>query len=491
MALNSQLPSKKFKNTNKKVSIVIPSLGVKNLTPEMDLKFTWFVQLATELDGHGIETVVYNENYSIIDYLELLHSSLVIIDVDAPHAMKGYALADALQREGVNCMIHTASSIDLIRESLEVCSRVTDTSDNQKLKSFAIEILKGEMIADENFFTDFSLIAKSREFIRKTESVFSQTIPDFFLVHSWDEHHALKRPRIPVVFWENRPVSSILEEIKIYRNEKVQFVFSGPDLMKNVDLMKSFLESISSMREISHSNWSATIPPSFASDDELASLMKRTGCSGIDFEFRSPDDINFSGNATGYNPGDLMKNIKNINSRNINVKGIFTCGFESETMDSLRQLLEFALESGVNDAEFNLHTALPGSQEYKSLELDGKITVSNWSLYDGKHVTLTSTSVSPWELQAFLSMAERKFYTPKRLMSNMLRGHFLVAAEMFTHRNSGLNMSKINSLFKAALRISRKNPSVPFRFDLKPAFTDIYRHVKIASGILGLAQMAN
>jgi hypothetical protein len=89
---------------------------------------------------------------------------------------------------------------------------------------------------------------------------------------------------------------------------------------------------------------------------------------------------------------------------------MFVFGADSDTLDSMAVTADFALEHGLNSAQFLALTPLPGTRQTTQFEAEGRIITKNWSLYDGHHVVFWPKNMTPFELQEAIMQAQRRFY---------------------------------------------------------------------------------
>jgi radical SAM superfamily enzyme YgiQ (UPF0313 family) len=96
---------------------------------------------------------------------------------------------------------------------------------------------------------------------------------------------------------------------------------------------------------------------------------------------------------------------------------MFVYGADSDTLESLYNTADFAVEHGLNTAQFLVLTPLPGTPQTAQLEAEGRIFTKNWSLYDGHHVVHWPKNMTPYELQMAVMHAHKRFFTARRLLT--------------------------------------------------------------------------
>ncbi len=66
--------------------------------------------------------------------------------------------------------------------------------------------------------------------------------------------------------------------------------------------------------------------------------------------------------------------------------------------------------SGITTATFHIFTPYPGTQLYSEMAAQGRMTTSNWDLYDTRHVVYRPIGITPDRLKAGYDWAYRAFY---------------------------------------------------------------------------------
>jgi anaerobic magnesium-protoporphyrin IX monomethyl ester cyclase len=113
--------------------------------------------------------------------------------------------------------------------------------------------------------------------------------------------------------------------------------------------------------------------------------------------------------------GDMAGGIEALAETGIKTHGMFICGADSDTPESLAETADFALRHGLSSAQFAVLTPLPGTPHTAQLEAEGRILTRNWTLYDGFHVVFWPKQMTPYELQEAMMEANKRFYTAGRI----------------------------------------------------------------------------
>ena len=106
-------------------------------------------------------------------------------------------------------------------------------------------------------------------------------------------------------------------------------------------------------------------------DKELARKMKASGCVRIGFGAESGDDGVLAKARPGFTAAQHLEGIRNLRTAGIPVVPFFIFGLPGETEASVRQTVEFAKESGVDEVCLNILRPYPGTAVWNDPESFG------------------------------------------------------------------------------------------------------------------------
>jgi radical SAM superfamily enzyme YgiQ (UPF0313 family) len=152
-------------------------------------------------------------------------------------------------------------------------------------------------------------------------------------------------------------------------------------------------------------------------DEELVDLMWRAGCRIVYLGLESADPATLSEYHKESTVEDMAGGLEALHRKGIRTHGMFVYGADSDTLESLAMTAGFAIEQGLNSAQYLALTPLPGTRQTAQLKAEGRIFTENWSLYDGHHVVFWPKNMTPYELQDAVLRAQRRFYTARKMVS--------------------------------------------------------------------------
>jgi radical SAM superfamily enzyme YgiQ (UPF0313 family) len=157
-----------------------------------------------------------------------------------------------------------------------------------------------------------------------------------------------------------------------------------------------------------------------AADAGLRSLF-------VGFETFSPDNLK-SSNKKQNLAQDYERVCRRLSDLGIMINGSFVFGMDDDNDDVFDRTVDWAVRNGVTTATFHIQTPYPGTALHRAMSEAGRITTTDWDLYDTRHVVYRPARLSPKTLKAGYDRAYRSFYD----WDNIARG--ALAHESLKHQ---------------------------------------------------------
>lgn len=139
-----------------------------------------------------------------------------------------------------------------------------------------------------------------------------------------------------------------------------------------------------------------------AADAGLRSLF-------VGFETLTPDNLRRSGKRQNLGR-DYAAVARRLHSLGIMINGSFVFGMDDDDGNVFRRTVDWAIEQGITTATFHIQTPYPGTGLHARMTREGRITTSNWDLYDTRHVVYQPARLSPAALKDGYDWAYDEFY---------------------------------------------------------------------------------
>lgn len=167
-------------------------------------------------------------------------------------------------------------------------------------------------------------------------------------------------------------------------------------------------------------SWTAQVRSDIACDPELLQLMYKSGCRLFYIGFESINNETLKAFHKSQTRNDIEKAITEIHTAGIAIHGMFIFGEDHDTVESLRETVNFAIQQNIGTVQFMVLTPFPGTQLYEILSKENRIFHTNWDYFNGMYAVYQPRTMSPAQLQKEAIAAYQKFYSLRRISLSIL-----------------------------------------------------------------------
>lgn len=144
-------------------------------------------------------------------------------------------------------------------------------------------------------------------------------------------------------------------------------------------------------------------------DKDLLHLLHRAGLNTITFGVESVDPSTLKKVGRRPIPPEHQKEIVSYCRNNgISTEGFFVIGFLTDTVESIRATIDYAIDLSPTFALFKILTPFPGTPLFKHMK--SLITETDWEKFDGYTPNFKHPSLSREDLTHLLGLAFTRFY---------------------------------------------------------------------------------
>src|SRR5215469_9616268 len=148
-----------------------------------------------------------------------------------------------------------------------------------------------------------------------------------------------------------------------------------------------------------------------------------------------------------------------LHSLGIMINGSFVFGMDNDGEDVFRHTVDWAIEHGITTATFHIQTPYPGTRLYAHMRQEGRITTSNWDLYDTRHVVYKPAQLKPEALKEGYDWAYKEFYRWSSIARASLRhGSLKHQAKHFFYASGWKKFEPLWDLMIRARQLRRVTP---------------------------------
>ena len=211
-----------------------------------------------------------------------------------------------------------------------------------------------------------------------------------------------------------KPVENVLREIEAVNADK--FFIVDDNIMASPAFSRELFQALKG-KDI---HWISQASTTMLRHPELIELAGKAGCVSLFIGIESISQSTLSTMNKGFNKIDHYKELfERLYRANIVPYVSLILGFDQDTPETFKQTLKFLKENNVMLSSMSILTPLPGTLLYEEMEKAGKITKSQWSMYDSYHVVFKPDRFSPEELLSSYWSTFRNFYS----MSDEINSH--------------------------------------------------------------------
>jgi radical SAM superfamily enzyme YgiQ (UPF0313 family) len=218
--------------------------------------------------------------------------------------------------------------------------------------------------------------------------------------------------------YRRRSVGDVVAEFKLIKEKHVLVVDDNligtrrDHIARAKDLFRAMIEADLGKE------WVCQATINMADDEELLRLARRAGCAGAFIGFESTSDEGLIEVHKKYNiqkGRDFRASVQRIQRHGITVAGSFVMGLDIDRPGIGKQIAVTADRYGVDILNVLCLTPLPGTDLWKTMEAEGRITADrfpeDWKYYTLSLPVARYRHLSRDEIISEMDLCNRKFYS--------------------------------------------------------------------------------
>ena len=397
--------------------------------------------IGAELKAAGHDVRIYCPQAAPVDRHDVAAADLVGISTTTSTAPAAYRLADALRAAGIPVIIGGPHPTFVPDDALPHADFVARGEGGETLMMELIEALAGERELDSirglSFWRDQRPVHNQPR--ERRVDLDSMPLPDLSLIvgarriRETPLMTSLGCPfgctfcTVTLMFgraYRCRSPEHVVAELEAKRPTSV--FFYDDNLAADKRRLKTLLRLM--IERGFTGPWQAQVRADVARDAELLALMRRSGCRRLALGFESIDQATLDGYAKSQTVDDVVRAIDALHRHGIKCHGMFVVGADSDTAQTARATVDFAIRHRIDTLMVNVLTPALGTKQYEAMNAGSRIFEQCWQFYDGQHVVFAPQNMTPLALQRDVVAAYRRFYSLRRGLGHLARlraGHAL------------------------------------------------------------------
>jgi radical SAM superfamily enzyme YgiQ (UPF0313 family) len=407
-----------------KIRLIEPEPPGMHVYAKVNLPRLGLPIIAAALKGHGHDVLIYSPQMAPIDWDDVNSADLVGISSTTSTVPTAYQFADELRERGIPVVIGGSHVTFMADEALEHVDYVARGEGGDELMLELIEALDGERdlasIAGLSFRRDGEVVHNAlRErcadldtlpFPDLTLLVGHERLTTIPIMTSWGCPFACNFCSVTAMFgrkYRFRSAESVIAELKEKRPGRI--FFYDDNMAADQKRLKKLLQMM--IDEDLVIPWSSQVRTDVTRDPELLALMRRSGCELVYLGLESVSQATLDGFHKAQTVEDIEVAIAKLHEYGIRSHGMFVLGADTDTVETVRETVKFAMKNHIDTVMLNILTPLPGTPQFDDLEAEGRIFEKRWELYDAHHVVFEPKLMTPYELQVEVMRAYMRFYS--------------------------------------------------------------------------------
>ena len=399
-----------------KITLIKPTIGTKSSKLYIDEGRMEPLQMGViaALIPSDIETVLIDDRMEQIPYDD--PTDAVMITVETFTAKHAYEISAEYRSRGVPVIMggmHVKLAPD---EVMEHCTSAV-SGDAENILPTIIKDLKANSLKR---FYDCGVSDPPQPHLMTRRDIFEGKgyLPISLIQFSRGCIHGCSYCAGSVYFNKKhycRAIDEVVAEIKSQKRKLIFFV--DDNFVADIDRAKALCRALTPLKI----NWVSQGTISMVYDDELMRLIVESGGMGfvIGFESLSPDSLSLMNK--GFNKGQGTFNqyaseVAALHKYGLQTWAAFTVGHDTDTVESIKQTVRWALKNKFTFAAFNILMPYPQTSLYKRLEADGRLLYDGkWWLHDDyrfNHAAFTPQNMTADELTALSFYCRKRFNAP-------------------------------------------------------------------------------
>jgi anaerobic magnesium-protoporphyrin IX monomethyl ester cyclase len=170
--------------------------------------------------------------------------------------------------------------------------------------------------------------------------------------------------------------------------------------------------------------WQSQVRTDVARDEELLTLMRRSGCHRLALGFESVDQATLDSYAKSQTVEDIQHAIAALHRHGIKCHGMFVVGADSDTARTASDIVAFAKRYAIDSLMLNILTPGLGTKQYEMMNGGDRVFERRWQFYDGQHVIFAPHNMTASQLQTAVIDGYRSFYSVGHILRPLARLRF-------------------------------------------------------------------
>jgi len=377
----------------------IPNLALLTLASYLDPSWDIYFIEEDYLPIDKVDEIIFNPMFD-----------LALISIVNYTAVRGYEIANQLRKNGVYVVIGGLHVSALSKEAAKHADTVVIGEGESLLPRFLEDFRNNRQkkVYSSTNFVDLTTIPPARYDLIPHPSRYNK-MPVFATRGCPHNCDFCCFPNLYGRKFRHKRVEQVITDIKniIKIHPEPYIHFCDENLFCDRQFSRDLVKALIPMEV----KWECFSDIGIAEDDELLSLLQKSGCQDLLIGLETADSEVMK-NVDPWKYEKLTKYreyIHKIQSKRLPITGLFILGFDGDDETVFKKVRDFIARVGLFDMDFAILTPIPGSNLYDRLKREGRIISENWKQYTWTHVNFQPMNMTPEQLQEGLLWLFKEF----------------------------------------------------------------------------------
>ena len=392
-----------------KVKLILPALAEAESPYWRPIKYSLFPPLglatlaaylspddAIDLQDQHVETLNLDDE-----------PDLVIIQVYITNAYRAYAIADHYRRKGSYVILGGLHVTALPEEAEPHADSIFLGPGEETFPQFLTDFKAGR--PQKRYFSSVRSLEKLPEIRRDLIKRHLYLVPNSIVVTRGCPHHCSFCYKDAFFTGGKSFYTQLVDDAlaEIDRLPGRHLYFLDDHLLGNAKFAAALFEGMKGMNRVFQA--ASTVDAILRGD-----LVEKAAAAGlrslfVGFETFSPENLKQSNKKQNLHK-DYSNAVNRLHGLGIMINGSFVFGLDEDDRDVFKRTVDWGVENAITTATYHILTPYPGTQLFDVMKNSGRITTTNWDLYDTRHVVYKTTRLQPEELEEGYHWAYKEFY---------------------------------------------------------------------------------
>lgn len=398
-----------------KILLVQPRMNKRPMDTDLKTRMSPSLALLTlmKLTPEGHEVTMVNENVEDLDYN--CQADLVGVTVTLDVMPRACCIAGLFRDRGIPVVaggIHiTACPEDCLPFFDAICVGPAERVWERILEDAWGHVLK-KVYQDTDGFRGGEIASPAYDQIDKSRYLYSNVVS---ASRGCPNRCDFCYNSCPNRLYVQRPIGDVLRDIMALGTRHVLFI--DDNFIGNPSYTRSLLATMKPL----HLKWSAAVTTRILDLPDLLDLMAETGCQSLFIGFESVNNASLAGVHKDNKSEKYEALIGAIHSRGIMINASMVFGLDGDGPEVFRNTLDFLVKNKIETLTSHILTPYPGTELYRRMEAEGRITDFDLSHYNTAHVVYKPLGMTAEELYSGYLWMYRQFYSFRNIARRMPR----------------------------------------------------------------------